>query len=146
MPLGQGCEVPQRNGSQRCATDAFAAREKLEIMQMPDAVHEDRLLYLFWLYVWPLTIFEDATRGTVEERWSKLRHNREKSRHLPHYAKVWLLIALLLFAFSSLIVEWHPFSMPALITGAIAGMLFTCAVVVLTVILVAYAWFHAMRP
>ena len=41
------------------------------------------LVYLLFLYLWPFSIFKDATRGNLFERAAAYRYNREKRVYLP---------------------------------------------------------------
>jgi hypothetical protein len=61
------------------------------------AVHEQgvtegsfsRLLYRYFFFEW---LFRDVNRGTLLERASAMRFNREMGRYLPVYLRRWIFI------------------------------------------------------
>ena len=52
------------------------------------------LLYRYFFYGW---LFRDVGRGTIWERASAWRHNRQQARWLPTYMRRWLVVGAGLF-------------------------------------------------
>jgi hypothetical protein len=48
------------------------------------------------MFLWPIGIFRDASKGNTFERAAAYRHNREARRCLPHYINNCLLVSVLL--------------------------------------------------
>lgn len=57
--------------------------------------HEDSFLYLLYLYLWPFSLFEDASKGNLLERAAAYRYNRERRAYLPAYAFKWTVLVLI---------------------------------------------------
>jgi hypothetical protein len=113
------------------------AYEARNIMRMRDASLGDSL----FRYLWPTTLFEDASAGTSEERRATYRRNRERRIYLPHYGRVWSLITLLLLTAGLALSDNFPTVYAAQIAAAAILTAFTCSLSVLILIVVSYAWF-----
>jgi hypothetical protein len=58
------------------------------------------LLYRYWFYDW---LFRDASRGTLLERSSALRYNRQQARWLPTYLRRMTVLGLICYAMAAFI-------------------------------------------
>jgi uncharacterized membrane protein len=93
------------------------------------------LVYLLFLYLWPFSIFKDATRGNLFERAAAYRYNREKRVYLPGYSFRWFILSvafvLLTDAFQSASQQAES---PGFILGgfcALSGLLLSMSICVL---------------
>jgi hypothetical protein len=89
------------------------------------------LLYRYWFYDW---LFRDASRGTLLERASAYRHNRERARWLPTYLRRWTVFGL---ACGGLGATLEAAAAPALIAAAVY---LPCAVSVAVDAVTVAAW------
>ena len=93
------------------------------------------LAYLLFLYLWPFSIFKDASRGNLFERTAAYRYNREKRVYLPGYSFRWFILSV---AFVLLTTGFqtasHEIESLGFILGgfcALSGLLLTMSVCVL---------------
>ena len=93
------------------------------------------LAYLLFLYLWPFSIFKDATRGNLFERTAAYRYNREKRVYMPGYSFRWFILSvafvLLTTAFQS---ASHQVESLGFILGgfcALSGLLLSMSICVL---------------
>lgn len=108
-------------------------------------------LKFFLLYVWRLAIpfwkFKDAGRGTVEQRISNYRYNREQRNVLPFYMGKWVGIAIcmmqLMRVLSDLMIGMPAHSSNYLYAALFcmsAGIGFAFACIVLTLLTASYLY------
>jgi hypothetical protein len=101
----------------------------------PDAT----LMQLLILYLWPTTLFEDASTGTREEQWAKYHRNREKRIYLPHYGKIWSFLSVIFLSLGLAVSNSSDYAAQIAATASLTA--FTCSLVVVIVVAVAYVWF-----
>jgi hypothetical protein len=93
------------------------------------------LAYLLFLYLWPFSIFKDATRGNLFERTAAYRYNREKRVYMPGYSFRWFILSvafvLLTTAFQS--ASHQVESLDFILGGfcALSGLLLSMSICVL---------------
>ena len=110
--------------------------------RQPPAIGQDSLSYLLYLYFWPFWMFRDVREGSLIERAAAYRHNRALRIHLPGYLLKWSLIFAVqlgaIWLFETLARAYWSWQACCYLLAGAAGMLAAGAVVVFTVILVAY--------
>lgn len=88
------------------------------------------LVYRYWFYGW---LFRDATRGSLLERASARRYNRDRARWLPVYLRRWTLLGFASWGIGLLLEAVAP--------GTVAGVVYLpCAVSIAVDAVTIAAW------